>query len=100
MPSRINFLKRRTTEGKRHYKAAKYPEIPLSISDIYIITTVEDRLDSLANHFYNDVDLWWIIAIANPDIVRRDSFRLKSGLEIRIPQDHFTIIEAFEEINK
>jgi hypothetical protein len=46
------------------------------------------------------VDLWWIIAIANPDIVRRDSFRLKSGLEIRIPQDHFTIIEAFEEINK
>ena len=100
MPSRINFLKKRTTEGKRIFKAAKYPEIPLSIEDIYIITTIEDRLDSLANHFYNDVDLWWIIATANPDIVRRDSFKLKSGLELRIPQDYHSIITDFEEINK
>ena len=100
MPSRINFLKKRVTEGKRHYKAAKYPKIPLLIEDIYIITTVEDRLDSLANHFYNDVDLWWIIATANPDIVRRDSFKLKSGLEVRIPQDYHSIITDFEEINK
>ena len=100
MPSRINFLKKRVTEGKRHYKAAKYPEIPLLIEDIYIITTVEDRLDSLANHFYNDVDLWWIITTANPDIVRRDSFKLKSGLEVRIPQDYHSIITDFEEINK
>ena len=100
MPSRINFLKKRITEGKRYYKAAKYPEIPLSIDDVYITTTVEDRLDSLANHFYNDVDLWWIIAIANPDIVRRDSFKLKSGLELRIPQDYYSIIIEFEEINK
>ena len=100
MPSRINFLKQRITGDKRHYKAAKYPEIPLSIDDVYIITTVEDRLDSLADHFYNDVDLWWIIAVANPDIVRRDSFKLKSGLELRIPQDYYNIITDFKEINK
>ena len=100
MPSRINFLKQRFEEGKRYYKAINYPEIPLSISDVYVITTTGDRLDTLANHFYNDVDLWWIIAIANPDIVRRDSFRLKSGIELRIPRDHFSIIAEFEEINK
>ena len=100
MPSRINFLKKRITEGKRIFKVAKYPPIPLSISDIYVITTAEDRLDTLANYFYNDVDLWWIIAISNPDIIRRDSFKLKSGLEIRIPRDQYAIIAAFEEINK
>ena len=100
MPNRTNFLKRKITEGKRHYKAAKYPEIPLSIDDIYITTTIEDRLDILADYFYNDVDLWWIIAVANSDIVRRDSFKLKSGLELRIPQDYYNIITDFEEINK
>ena len=100
MPNRTNFLKRKTTEGKRHYKAAKYPEIPLSINDVYITTTIEDRLDILADHFYNDVGLWWIIAVANSDIVRRDSFKLKSGLELRIPQDYYNIITDFEKINK
>ena len=53
MPSRINFLKQRITKDKRYYKAINYPEIPLSISDIYVITTIGDRLDTLANHFYN-----------------------------------------------
>ena len=90
MPNRTNFLKRKITEGKRHYKAAKYPEIPLSIDDIYITTTIEDRLDSL----------WWIIAISNTDIVRRDSIKLKPGLELRIPRDYFSIISEFDQINK
>ena len=67
---------------------------------MYIITTVGDRLDSLAHQFYKDVDLWWIISTSNPDIVRRDSFNLKPGIEIRIPQDIETILEDFEEINK
>jgi hypothetical protein len=46
------------------------------------------------------VDYWWIIATTNPDIVRRDSFNLKPGLEIRIPADFQGIIEEFERINK
>ena len=38
--------------------------------------------------------------IANPDIIRRDSFNLKPGMEIRIPNNIQGIIEAFEELNK
>ena len=30
------------------YRTTKYPEIPLSVNDIYAITTSVDRLDSLA----------------------------------------------------
>ena len=100
MPSRINFLKKKTIDNKRYYKPAIYPEIPLSISDLYIITTVGDRLDTLAYQFYNDVDLWWIIAISNTGIVRRDSIKLKPGLELRIPRDYFSIISEFDQINK
>lgn len=84
---------------RRYYKPLKYPPIPLDIDDIYIITTVGDRLDLLANQFYGDVRLWWLIASANMDIVRRDSFALKTGLEIRIPVNVEDILTDFEEIN-
>ena len=85
---------------KRYYKPLKYPEIPLDIDDVYIITTVGDRLDLLANQFYGDVRLWWIIASANMNSIRRDSFTLKTGIEIRIPANLQTILENFNELNK
>ena len=101
MPSRLKYIStKREINNKRIYYTIKYPVIPASIDDIYIITTVGDRLDLLADQFYNDVDFWWAIAIANPNIVKRDSFNLKSGLEIRIPQDIQSILEDFERLNK
>jgi hypothetical protein len=87
-------------QGKSYYKPIQYPDISLSINDIYILTTVGDRLDSLANHFYNDVSLWWVIATANPDIIRKDSYNLKPNLDIRIPVNISQILNDFEKINK
>ena len=49
------------------YQTVKYPEIPLSVNDTYAITTLGDRLDLLAQQFYGDSSLYWIIACANPD---------------------------------
>ena len=100
MPSRLNYIAEKRTNGKRYYTNLKYPEIPLSINDIYIITTVGDRLDTLADKFLGNVNLWWIITTANPDVIRRDSFNLKPGMEIRIPNNAQGIIEAFETLNK
>ncbi len=101
MPSRLQYINtKRGINKKRIYKTIKYPDIPLSVNDIYITTTVGDRLDLLANQFYNDIDLWWIISIANGDVVRRDSFNLKPGLEIRIPTNTQGVLEEFEQINK
>ena len=90
----------RNTEGKNYYRSIKYTEIPLSSEDIYVLTTVGDRLDSLAYQFYNDIRLWWIISSANPHKVRRDSYALKPNLEIRIPSNVNKILEDFKEINK
>ena len=95
-----NITKNRTSKGKRYYQPLRYPDIPLSSNDIYIRTTIGDRLDSLANQFYNDVRLGWIIWIANPQIISRDSYSLKSNLEIRIPIALERILKTFERVNK
>ena len=98
--NRIKHLKVRRGANKRYYKNLKYPNIPLSEDDIYVVPTAEDSLDSLAHQFYNDVRLWWIIANANPDKIRRDGFGLDSNIEIRIPQDVTNIVKSFEQLNK
>ena len=100
MPSRLNYIAKKRTNNRRYYVNIKYPEIPLSVNDMYIITTVGDRLDTLADEFFNDVDLWWIITTSNPDVIRRDSLNLPPGIEIRIPDNVQGIIEAFEALNK
>ena len=103
MPSRLNYIKRKIGDNKKRvFKYLKYPKIPLSVDDIYAITIDGDRLDLIANQFYNDVDLWWIITTANPDIIRRDSLNLKPGLQIRIPDPNrvSNILRSFEQLNK
>ena len=92
----------RTKEGiKRYYVNVIYPEIPPTSEDRYIITSYEDRLDLLAFDYYGDETLWWVISRANPDVTRRDSFFIKSGVQIRIPDESiidFLLLE-FEKIN-
>ena len=101
MRNRIKYTSiKRSVDFKRYYHPLKYPTISLHSDDLYITTTIGDRLDSLANQFYNDVRLWWVIATANPHIVRRDSYALKPNLEIRIPSNVNKILEDFKEINK
>ena len=97
--NRIKHLKVRRGANKRYYKNLKYPNIPLSEDDIYVVTTAEDRLDSLAHQFYNDVRLWWIIANANPDKIRRDGLLIKPGILIRIPSNIQLILNTFENLN-
>ena len=100
---RLNFIKIvKGTNIKRTFKYIKYPQIPLSVDDIYATTLVGDRLDLIADQFYNDVDLWWVVVTANPDVIRRDSFNLKPGLQVRIPSPNriTNILKSFEQLNK
>ena len=90
----------RRDNRKRYFVPLKYPEIPLSADDLYVITTTGDRLDLLANQFYNDIRLWWIVAAANPNIIRRDSFALAPNIELRIPSNEQDIIDNYEDLNK
>jgi nucleoid-associated protein YgaU len=90
-----------TTEyTNRPYRKMKfYPNIPLSESDVYVITTVGDRLDSLAFSYYNDATLWWVIAMANNNATKGALFP-EPGTQLRIPTDLNTVLNLFEQFNQ
>ena len=89
----------KTEEGTRYINNAIYPDIIESSEDIYVMTTVGDRYDTLAHQFYNDSSLWWIIASANPEN-KTDSIVPQPGIQLRIPARKNEIISKYEELNK
>ena len=100
MPSRlVNIKKRIKEDDKLYYKNLEYPSIPVYADDLYIISKSTDRLDLLANDYYGDSNAWWIIVKANPDKIKRDSFFLNPGLQIRIPMNIREIYDNFDKIN-
>jgi phage tail protein X len=84
--------------GKQYYKSVVYPDIPLSDSDLYFVTTTGDRLDSLANQLYNDSTLYWVILAANPSLPQNSLFP-PVGSQIRIPQNIGNFIDNYKTLN-
>lgn len=82
------------TSGSRYYINAIYPDVPVSDTDYYVITTIEDRLDLLAYNFYKDPSLWWVIASANA--LPGDSIYPPIGMQLRIPIDVQTVIGNYK----
>ncbi len=89
----------KTSSGAPYYKGKFYPIIPLSEEDTYLITTVGDRLDSLAYTYYKNTELWWIIASANNNITKGSLFPVP-GTQLRIPADVSNILNQIELINR
>ena len=88
-----------TIDYRPYYKNRYYPNIPLSESDVYVITTVGDRLDSLAFSYYNDATLWWIIAVANNNVTRGALFPVP-GTQLRIPGDINKVLQSINNFNQ
>ena len=84
---------KKLNDGRVVYKSKLYPKIPKSDKDIYIVTQTGDRLDTLANQFYENSSLWWIIASANN--VHDAPFALPDGTELRIPMNYVSIMNNF-----
>lgn len=81
------------------YTTVKYPEIGRDVRDIYITTRVGDRYDILAQSYYNNSSLWWVISIANQN--KSDSLLPDIGTQIRIPSPSRinTITSDYENLN-
>ena len=88
------------TIGDLYYRTVTYPEVPVSENDIYVETEFGDRLDLLANQFYGDVTLYWVIAIANPDKINMGSLFLTEGSQIRIPSNVVEVVDSFNLLNQ
>ena len=86
-------------EGNLVYQTSKYPEVPLSVNDIYVYTTQGDRFDVLAQQYYNDSSLWWVISIANTDKLNQSTLIIPEGIQIRIPATYANVIRDFNVLN-
>ena len=82
-------------DGRVVYRSKIYPEIPLRDDDKYVVTQTGDRLDTLANQYYNDSTLWWIIASSNN--LHSASIGLEDGTVLRIPQNFIEIEKNFNK---
>lgn len=89
----------KTRQGKPYYNSKAYPNLPLSAEDIYIVTTIGDRLDYLAYLYYNDSNLWWVISMANNNVTKGSMFPTP-GTQLRIPTDLATVANLFNNFNK
>ena len=81
---------------KRYLNRIEYPPIPIRDSDIFIRGVFGQTFMNLANQYYGDKDLWWIIARANN---QAESIYMIPGKEYRIPQDTGLIFQEFNELN-
>lgn len=94
-------------DNKPCYITTRYPEVPLSSNDIYVYTTQGDRFDTLANQYYGDQSLWWIISIANtatagtslPSDLPQESLVIPEGIQIRIPASYAEVLSSFKALN-
>ena len=94
-------------DKKQCYQTTKYPEIPLSDNDIYVYAVQGDRFDILANQYYGDQTLWWIISIANtaiagtslPSDLSQNSLIIPEGKQIRIPANYADVLNSFKQLN-
>ena len=90
----------KTINNKTTYNTTIYQDIPQRDDDIVVITQEGDRLDLLANQFYNNVSLYWIIAIANPNVISFGSLMPPVGTQLRIPTDISGILDSYNRLNE
>lgn len=91
----------RTLESQvRRYLTVKYPEIPLGNTDLYVYTTQGSRYDIMAQNYYGDSSLWWVIARSNT-FQSLDSIYPQIGVQLRIPSPNRipSIISSYERLN-
>jgi len=84
-------------DGKRVYGITYYPEISNNPNDTFIISSEGDYLDVLANRYYGDPTLWWVIALANN--MGKGRMSVEPGKQLRIPVDINKIISDFVSLN-
>ena len=92
-----NNLVKKDKNGKRYYKSTIVPNIPIKDSDIFIYPLYGDRFDTLAQRYYEDPTLWWIIAKANE--INNGKVSPDPELKLRIPTQIDDILESIIKSN-
>jgi phage tail protein X len=107
MINRYQKIPKTKINGNVVYKTSRYPEVPLSENDIYVYSTQGDRFDVLAQQYYGDSSLWWVISIANTGnagagtlpVLPQNTLVIPEGVQIRIPNNPLEVYNVFNQIN-
>ena len=79
--SRYKNTTKKRKNKKSYYGTTMYYKVPKKNSDSYFIATEGDRCDNLAQRFYNNSSLWWVIAKVN----NLKTMNIPVGTSLRIP---------------
>jgi len=96
--NQVNRVRQNATTGVRMYMGSKYPQVPLTQEDTYVYANEGDRFDTLAQQYYGDSSMWWIISIANESL-KQNSYYLPLGVQIRIPANVAEIMSNYSKLN-
>ena len=98
MASRYQNIKiQKSDNGKTIYLPVNYPSLVPSNNDYYIIAREEDRFDLIANDFFGDPTLWWVVVMAND--LPGDSMYAPPGFQLRIPGNLNNALTAYNVEN-
>ena len=92
-----NIGTQKATNGETIYLPTKYPTLVPSNNDYYIIAREEDRFDLIANDFFGDPTLWWVVVMAND--LPGDSMYAPPGFQLRIPGNLNNALTAYNVEN-
>ena len=88
---------RRDKNGTRYYKPTIVPNVPIKDSDIFVYPVYGDRFETIAQRYYNDSTLWWIVAKANE--LSKGQISPDPLKKLRIPTEIDDILESVEKSN-
>jgi len=82
-----SFLK--NTEYNNFYLGtSKLPNVSLAVGDrVQVPPECENRIDLFSYQQYGSSRLWWVIALANADIIKDPTWDFKSGMIVFVPRD-------------
>ena len=92
-----NNIIKKDKNNVRYYKPRIIPNVPIKDTDIFIYPLYGDRIDTLAQRYYEDSSLWWIIAKANE--IGNGKIAPSPEEKLRIPTEIDDILELIDNLN-
>lgn len=93
--SRLRFSQLRVIDGVEFWDYPEWPELPIQDDDVSHTVKQGDRSDTIANTYYGDPALWWVVSLANGlDLMPT---YLNEGDALRIPSPRYVLQEVFKK---
>lgn len=77
-----------TTDNGSYLEILDLRDLPNQVDDILFTVTQQYiyRPDLLAYDLYNDVNLWWVFAVRNKNVIRDPVYDMVAGQKIYLPK--------------